>query len=197
MIKTPKRPLEISCKAARCDPSVPAAERRHSFVSSPDALPGMTPSCRSCERTDLVDWERVQRRDPADLDAIVSELRKELIRDNYWAEPLPARIVRNAARRSREDLHASARRLLTSALTVAHPYAGRQTPFAYNPHATIVHCAQHATATCCRACLETWFAIPRAIPLGPDDFAFLCALADRYTVDRLARPDDVLPAEAA
>lgn len=37
------------------------------------------------------------------------------------------------------------------------PNDGRQTPFRGHP----VFKAQHATATCCRKCLEKWYHIPR------------------------------------
>ena len=42
------------------------------------------------------------------------------------------------------------------------PNDGRQTPMRGHP----VFVAQHATATCCRGCLEKWHAIPRARALA-------------------------------
>src|SRR4051812_39208225 len=104
-MKTPKRPLEISCKSTKCEPGVPQADRRHAFAFDPGSLPGLEMRCLGCERTDLVDWERVRRRDPSDVASVVVELRKELIRDNYWSEPLPASVIRNAARRGPAKLH--------------------------------------------------------------------------------------------
>jgi hypothetical protein len=40
---------------------------------------------------------------------------------------------------------------------------GKQTPWRNHP----VFVAQHATATCCRGCLEKWHAIARGNPLSP------------------------------
>jgi hypothetical protein len=40
---------------------------------------------------------------------------------------------------------------------------GRQTPFKGHP----VFVAQHATATCCRSCLEKWHRIPQGRELTP------------------------------
>jgi hypothetical protein len=51
-----------------------------------------------------------------------------------------------------------ARDLLLKRLAPAHPEKdGRQTPFRGHP----VFIAQHATATCCRGCLEKWHGIRR------------------------------------
>ncbi len=42
---------------------------------------------------------------------------------------------------------------------------GKQTPFKGHP----VFVAQHATATCCRGCLEKWHRIPRGRELSVDE----------------------------
>jgi hypothetical protein len=42
---------------------------------------------------------------------------------------------------------------------------GRQTPYRGHP----VFVAQHATATCCRSCLERWHAIPKGHELTPEE----------------------------
>ena len=41
------------------------------------------------------------------------------------------------------------------------PNDGRQTPMSGHP----VFKAQHATATCCRGCLEKWWKVPRGTPI--------------------------------
>lgn len=41
---------------------------------------------------------------------------------------------------------------------------GRQTPMRGHP----VFKAQHATATCCRGCLEKWWKIPKGIDIPPE-----------------------------
>lgn len=193
---TAVKPLAVSCRASHCGPKVAPTERRHAFTSSLAELPGIGGSCRTCGTSDLVDWERLHRRDPTDLANVIGELRKELIRDNYWGEPLPARVLRNAGRRTTDQLGRSAASTLDRALVVGHVLEGHQTYFAYNPKATIIHCAQHATATCCRVCLETWFGILRTQPLSFDDLKYCAALVDRYVTARLAQPELVL-AEAA
>lgn len=36
--------------------------------------------------------------------------------------------------------------------------------------------AQHATATCCRGCLEKWYGIPRGVALTEAPQAFIVAM---------------------
>ncbi len=189
------KPLAVSCHASSCGPAVKPTYRRHAFTSPVAELPGIGGSCRACGRSDLVDWERVHRRDPSDAANVVAELRKELIRDNYWSEALPTRILRNASRRAPEQLTAGAASTLGRALVVGHPFEGRQTRFACNPAATIIHCAQHATGTCCRACLEKWLGVPHSQPLEPADLAYAVTLVERYVHDRLKRPELALTEE--
>jgi hypothetical protein len=52
---------------------------------------------------------------------------------------------------------------------------GKQTPFRNHP----VFVAQHATATCCRGCLEKWHRIPRGRELS--------AAEQRYVVEVIGR----------
>jgi hypothetical protein len=46
---------------------------------------------------------------------------------------------------------------------------GRQTPMRKHP----VFVAQHATATCCRGCVEKWHAIPKGRELSAEESAYL------------------------
>jgi hypothetical protein len=52
---------------------------------------------------------------------------------------------------------------------------GKQTPMRHHP----VFIAQHATATCCRGCLEKWHRIPKGYALQPEE--------KRYVLDVLQR----------
>jgi hypothetical protein len=61
---------------------------------------------------------------------------------------------------------------------------GRQTPWRGHP----VFVAQHATATCCRSCLEKWHAIPRGRALTDDEQAHAVAAIVRWLAPH-ATPD--------
>ena len=53
---------------------------------------------------------------------------------------------------------------------------GKQTPFRSHPFFV----AQHATATCCRSCLEKWHRIPRGRPLSEEEQRHVVAVAERW-----------------
>ncbi|SFY12988.1 protein of unknown function [Paracoccus pantotrophus] len=60
--------------------------------------------------------------------------------------------------RGRETVAAHARDFIAARLAPAEPpNDGRQTPMRGHP----VFIAQHATACCCRSCLQKWHGIPR------------------------------------
>ena len=53
---------------------------------------------------------------------------------------------------------------------------GKQTPFRGHP----VFVAQHATATCCRGCLEKWHDIARGAELTDEEQAHVIAALERW-----------------
>lgn len=67
-----------------------------------------------------------------------------------------------ARARGRRTIAEHARELLAARIGDAQPrHDGRQTPYRGHP----VFTAQHATATCCRGCVEKWHHIPKGTPL--------------------------------
>ncbi len=56
---------------------------------------------------------------------------------------------------------------------------GRQTPYRNHP----VFVAQHATATCCRGCLETWHGIAKGHRLDRAERAYVVEVIGRW-IDR-------------
>jgi hypothetical protein len=71
-------------------------------------------------------------------------------------------------------------------LAPAYPVRdGKQTPMRGHP----VFVAQHATATCCRGCLEKWHGIPRGRPLSDAEQRYVVEVIDRW----LRRQDPSAP----
>jgi hypothetical protein len=56
---------------------------------------------------------------------------------------------------------------------------GKQTPFRGHP----VFVAQHATACCCRGCLEKWHRIPRGRELTSEEKAYVAAVLERWLLE--------------
>jgi hypothetical protein len=66
---------------------------------------------------------------------------------------------------------------ITRRLSPAFPSNdGKQTPMRGHP----VFVAQHATATCCRGCLEKWHGIPRGRTLTAEQRRYLVGIIDRW-----------------
>jgi hypothetical protein len=61
---------------------------------------------------------------------------------------------------------------------------GKQTPFRGHP----VFIAQHATATCCRKCLEKWYEIPQGRPLTVAEQQHAVAAIARWLKNEQDRP---------
>lgn len=53
---------------------------------------------------------------------------------------------------------------------------GKQTPMRKHP----VFVAQHATATCCRGCLEKWHAIPKGRELSAEEKQYVVNVIRRW-----------------
>jgi hypothetical protein len=82
-------------------------------------------------------------------------------------------------RRGLETMMAHAADFIAERLAPAHPKSdGKQTPMRNHP----VFIAQHATATCCRGCLEKWHAIPRGRELNAEETAHVLAVLRRWLV---------------
>jgi hypothetical protein len=62
------------------------------------------------------------------------------------------------------------------------PNDGKQTPWRNHP----VFVAQHATATCCRGCIEKIHEIPRGAALQPAQRAHLLATIERWLLEQLS-----------
>jgi len=71
--------------------------------------------------------------------------------------------------------HAAA--LLAKRLAPTAPHKdGKQTPYRGHP----VFVAQHATATCCRSCLQRWHGIPKGRELTADEQAYAVDVICRW-----------------
>lgn len=69
---------------------------------------------------------------------------------------------------------------------------GRQTPMAHHP----VFVAQHATATCCRACLAKWHFIPQGRPLTAVEKAHILSVLERWLRQAFCSPRPQAQAES-
>src|SRR3954462_2654769 len=93
---------------------------------------------------------------PMTIDATLQRLSRQPFRAKFQLRDREAATVEL---RGMQAVREHAEELMATRLAPAEPYKdGKQTPYRGHP----VFVAHHATATCCRTCLERWHAIPKA-----------------------------------
>jgi hypothetical protein len=65
------------------------------------------------------------------------------------------------------------------------PNDGKQTPMRKHP----IFVAQHATATCCRGCLEKWHSIPKGHDLTSEEKAYILSVLRRWLLTQRVLED--------
>lgn len=168
-------PLDIKCTSVDCDNDL------HCFKQLRKMTPDQRGRCRACG-ADLVDWDRLHRRDESDARHTFEALQRELIRHHFFHKPVDDMAMRHAQRKGRVLLKQTARDRLQKYLSPANPPRdGRQTPLEGNA----IYYAQHATATCCRTCLEYWHDIPKGRPLTRQESDYCATLVDLFLDEKL------------
>jgi hypothetical protein len=174
MAKPNLPPLKLSCSTTDCDNAL------HCFRKTKRESQFKPGTCQSCG-AELIDWSRVQKKDVADVEHTLASLKKEWIRHQFWHRPLDQWAVNYARRKGRLELHAALAHRLRQCVGVKSTRDGRQTPWSKNP----IYYAQHATACCCRRCIEYWHGIPPERPLTEGELDYFLQLCILYLKERL------------
>lgn len=111
--------------------------------------------------------------------------------DRIGRQPFRAKFHLRGRDRGLAELHGPTRirehagDLIRKRLAPAEPYKdGKQTPYRGHP----VFVAQHATATCCRTCLERNHRIPRGHELSAEEQGYVVDVICRWVERELAAP---------
>ncbi len=111
-----------------------------------------------------------------ELDELFEALERSEFRSRFR---LGAREAAYLREKGLEVVLGHARGFIEKRLAPAEPADdGRQTPMRNHP----VFIAQHATATCCRGCLEKWHRIPKGRPLSDREVLYIVAVIERWLV---------------
>ncbi|MBL8379606.1 MAG: DUF4186 family protein [Burkholderiales bacterium] len=138
-------------------------------------------ACRYC-KVQLVDWDKMRTRSLNDLDQKFRALQSEMIRHHFWHKDIDEAALLHARRKGLDRLReAATTRLQNSVGPAQPPRDGQQTPMQGN----ILYYAQHATASCCRTCMEYWHGIPKGRSLSDDEVEYFVELAIRYVAMRM------------
>lgn len=174
--KPAKKKLGMSCSDSDCDNDLHCFRSTKKMVAENKG--GL---CRYCG-AGLVDWARVHTRNLADVSYTFDALKREFIRHEIWHMEIDEKAINYARRKGRLGMKEAAIRRIEKSIGPAEPYRdGRQTGWNENP----LYYAQHATATCCRRCLEYWHHIPRGQELTDDEVSYCAELLMLFINDRL------------
>jgi len=134
--------------------------------------------CVACD-VELIDWDRIDKRNLKDIDYTVNSLKYELIRHHYWDKKIDAKAENHARKKDLSIIRADTLKRLKKVLGPPSSqiyHDGTQTPRSGN----IIYYAQHATASCCRKCAEEWHGIDKEHSLSDDEIEYLAELIMHY-----------------
>ena len=198
--KRERKRLSIECRKTQCDQNrhcfldAPKQKKARERLSSPVPVGvAMKPETKSASEdtaqrhcwncgVNPIDWPRLYTKDPADLDHVIHSLRYEAVRQEFWCKEFDPWAVNRARRRGRHKMPEYAEKRIRQSVAAAQPFKdGFQTP----GEGDVLFYAQHATATCCRICMEIWYGIPRGRELTADEVTFCTQLLLRYVDERM------------
>jgi hypothetical protein len=172
-----RKKLPISWDAADCKNGLHCFNATKEMKTKNRAGP-----CWQCG-ANLVNWNRVRSRDIRDVSYTFNALKLETVRHYFWHKPLNQRAINHAKRKGKRRLRQCVHRHLESAIGPAKPYRdGSQTTMSDDAPNAIPY-GQHATATCCRKCLEFWHNIPQGVELTPEQLDYCSELVSLYIED--------------
>ena len=112
--------------------------------------------------------------EPASIDSTLRTLGRHPFRARFH---LRGRDAATVELRGMDSVRKHAAELLAKRLAPTAPHKdGKQTPYRGHP----VFVAQHATATCCRSCLQRWHGIPKGRELTTDEQAYAVDVICRW-----------------
>jgi predicted Fe-S protein YdhL (DUF1289 family) len=118
-----------------------------------------------------------------DLDELAAALATSRFRRSFKLGPKEREYL---SQKGEEIVLEHARTFIAQRLAPAAPRNdGKQTPWRGHP----VFVAQHATATCCRGCLEKWHGIPRGHELSVAEQTHVVAAIARWLEAQLSQSE--------
>ena len=170
------QPLEITCKSADCEAGL------HCFKQHKKEMMLFNKgSCVYCG-VGLVDWSRIHKKNYSDIEYVFNSLKFEYYRHHYWHKEIDQKAINHALRKGRRKMKDAAEKRIRTSIGPAQPFHdGWQT----GKEGNILFYAQHATATCCRKCLNYWHGIPLGRELSDGEIEYFSNLIMRFVDDRM------------
>ncbi len=169
---------KITCSSSMCERDLHCFRKKR----PPAYATYRNGKCAVCG-ADLIDWDRIDKQNLNDVAYTIEALNHELFRHVYWHITIDEQAIQKALKKGLDQIKADiAKRLQTHLKPPSreHFRDGIQTPLRGN----IIYYAQHATATCCRKCLEEWHGIDRNRPLTDEELDYFGKLILAYIEKR-------------
>ncbi len=115
-----------------------------------------------------------------DIDSILSRLSKSKFRSSFKLKPQDIDYIN---KKGMETIRSHAYDFLNKNIRVKIEKDGKQTPMHGHP----VFVAQHATATCCRGCIEKWYKIPQNKELTDEEITYLVNIIMKWILKEYER----------
>lgn len=161
----------------------------HTYFRSPATNGLGHPICGLCGQ-DTIDWKRLHKRDIADIDQTIAQLRTDRWNDKWWCCDIDREAIQKAVGLGPNGIEDAVRRRVLQSVGRMYQMAdgkvkpfrdGHQTPFRGN----IIYYGQHATATCCRKCIEVWHGTTQGRELSQRETDYFAALILAYVRSRV------------
>ena len=156
------------------------SEEREKY--STDVEDHHTPGCCAECGAVRVDWERLHKRNLADVAYTVDSLKFGCWQKHWWDKDIDNKAMQKARNFGQVELRQEAKQRLLKKVAPAKIFRdGIQTPFSDKA----IFYAQHATATCCRKCMSCWHGISPGREMTEDEIEYCLDLIMTYIDARL------------
>jgi hypothetical protein len=86
----------------------------------------------------------------------------------YWQKTIPESWIQQILQQGRDIIEQQVNIRIRKVIGIENPYRDGITPLSGN----IIFLAQHATATCCRSCMQQWHNFPKHKGLSEKELAY-------------------------
>ena len=173
------KPLgEVTCSSHDCEHDLHCFRRQRPINQS-----YRNGHCFACG-VDLIDWNRIDKKNLKDVDYTIQAIQYEMIRHVYWHKAIDEHAMALARTKGLQKLRTDAANRIKKYVSPPSREIfrdGTQTPF----KGKLIYYAQHATATCCRKCAEEWHGIDRNRPLTQKEIEYMVDLVMLYVKKRV------------
>ncbi|NVM29287.1 MAG: DUF4186 family protein [Candidatus Helarchaeota archaeon] len=181
------KPLgKLTCTSSKCEEGLHSFLRNFRGRKRTNEMSYRSEACTSCG-VKIIDWERLDERDLNDVKYTIEALRKELFRRRYWARRIDKKLLEPLLEKELSEIEKKVENRIRKYVNKKfndNPWDGRQTPLEGN----LIYFAQHATASCCKKCIEEWHGINRNELLTEEQIKYLVGLIMVYFENRMQSP---------